>query len=42
MSTEGALAELRCCAGTQFDPVVVDAFCAVIAEREQLAIGSSD
>ncbi len=26
---EAALAELRACAGTQFDPVVVDAFCAV-------------
>ena len=30
---EDALAELRRCAGTQFDPVVVDAFCAVWAER---------
>jgi diguanylate cyclase (GGDEF)-like protein len=42
MSTEGALAELRHGAGTQFDPVVVDAFCAVIAERDHLAVGSSD
>jgi diguanylate cyclase (GGDEF)-like protein len=39
MSMEGALAELRRCAGTQFDLAVVDAFCAVIAEREHLAIG---
>jgi diguanylate cyclase (GGDEF)-like protein len=27
-----ALAELRRCAGTQFDPVVVDAFCAVVEQ----------
>ena len=33
MSTEGALSELRACAGTQFDPAVVDAVAAVIAER---------
>jgi two-component system cell cycle response regulator len=33
MSTEEALTELRHCAGTQFDPTVVDALCAVIAER---------
>jgi two-component system cell cycle response regulator len=31
MSVEDALAELRACAGTQFDPTVVDAFCAEIA-----------
>jgi two-component system cell cycle response regulator len=42
MSMEGALAELRYGAGTQFDPLVVDAFCAVIGEREHLAVGSSD
>ena len=29
--TESALAELRRCAGSQFDPRVVEAFCAVIA-----------
>src|SRR3954451_20474429 len=29
--TESALTELRRCAGTQFDPRVVDAFCAVMA-----------
>ena len=39
MSLEGALTELRRCAGTQFDPAVVDAFSAVIAEREPLALG---
>ena len=33
MSAEVALEELRRCAGTQFDPQVVDAFCAVVAER---------
>ena len=33
MSVEVALEELRRCAGTQFDPRVVDAFCAVVAER---------
>jgi diguanylate cyclase (GGDEF)-like protein len=34
MSAEGAIAELRRSAGTQFDPHVVDAFCAALAERE--------
>ena len=29
-----ALSELRRCAGTQFDPVVVEAFCAVWADRQ--------
>ncbi len=33
MSPEVALEEVRRCAGTQFDPVVVDAFCAAIGER---------
>jgi two-component system cell cycle response regulator len=28
---EAAVAELRRCAGTQFDPVVVDAFCEALA-----------
>jgi two-component system cell cycle response regulator len=32
MSAEGALSELHRCSGTQFDPAVVDAFCAAIAE----------
>ena len=31
MSVEDALAEIRACAGTQFDPSVVDAFCEEIA-----------
>ena len=30
---EEALAELRRCAGAQFDPVVVDAFCAALARH---------
>ncbi|MGI8749815.1 MAG: HD-GYP domain-containing protein [Thermoleophilaceae bacterium] len=30
---ERALRELRDCAGTQFDPVVVDAFCSARAEH---------
>ena len=33
-----AIAELRCCAGTQFDPIVVEAFARVIA-RERPAHG---
>jgi diguanylate cyclase (GGDEF)-like protein len=33
MSTEAALAELRRCAGTQFDPVVVAALCALVADQ---------
>jgi HD-GYP domain-containing protein (c-di-GMP phosphodiesterase class II) len=41
MSVEGALAELRRCAGTQFDPTVVDAFCSVIAERAHLIASST-
>jgi diguanylate cyclase (GGDEF)-like protein len=36
MSSDGALSELSGCAGTQFDPEVVDAFRAVIAEREHV------
>jgi diguanylate cyclase (GGDEF)-like protein len=32
LDPEAALAELRRCAGTQFDPAVVDAFCALAAE----------
>jgi diguanylate cyclase (GGDEF)-like protein len=38
-SASQALAELRACSGTQFDPAVVDAFCAVMAE-ESLASGT--
>jgi HD-GYP domain-containing protein (c-di-GMP phosphodiesterase class II) len=32
MSEEGALNELRRCAGTQFDPDVVEVFCALRAD----------
>jgi HD-GYP domain-containing protein (c-di-GMP phosphodiesterase class II) len=35
MSPESALLELRRCAGTQFDPVVVEAFCAAWATHGQ-------
>ncbi|HET8758651.1 MAG TPA: diguanylate cyclase [Solirubrobacteraceae bacterium] len=35
-SVEDALAELRRCAGTQFDPAVVDAFTAVVSLRERV------
>jgi two-component system, cell cycle response regulator len=33
-SVPEAVAELRACAGTQFDPRVIDALCATIAERD--------
>ena len=32
-TTSAALAELRRCSGTQFDPAVVEAFCAVMADE---------
>ncbi|MFL5846990.1 MAG: HD domain-containing phosphohydrolase [Solirubrobacteraceae bacterium] len=35
MPAEAALLELRNCAGSQFDPVVVEAFCAAFARRTQ-------
>jgi diguanylate cyclase (GGDEF)-like protein len=34
MAPADAVAELRRCAGTQFDPLVVEAFCAVAAESD--------
>jgi response regulator RpfG family c-di-GMP phosphodiesterase len=40
MAPVAAQAELRACAGTQFDPTVVDAFLAVLdAELEPAAVG---
>lgn len=38
LSTEGALSELRACAGSQFDPAVVDGLAAVIAERRAASL----
>jgi diguanylate cyclase (GGDEF)-like protein len=35
-SVEAALAELRRCAGSQFDPTVVEAFAAVVADHAQV------
>jgi HD-GYP domain-containing protein (c-di-GMP phosphodiesterase class II) len=35
MSVEVAVAELRRCSGTQFDPRVVDALVAVVAETTE-------
>jgi HD-GYP domain-containing protein (c-di-GMP phosphodiesterase class II) len=35
MSAEVALAELRRCAGTQFDPMVVEVFCALRTEERE-------
>ena len=42
MSTEEALIELLRCAGTQFDPTVVDALYAVTAERGRLAVAAGE
>ena len=39
MSTSDALAELRACSGTQFHPVVIDAFCALTHELETTGAG---
>jgi two-component system, cell cycle response regulator len=35
MTVDAALTELRRCAGSQFDPAVVDAFALVVGERER-------
>ena len=40
MSVEEANAELRQNAGSQFDPLVVDAFCAVMKERERFFLAA--
>jgi diguanylate cyclase (GGDEF)-like protein len=40
-STADSIAELRRCSGTQFDPEVVDAFCAIALEHESVAATDS-
>jgi len=40
ISVEEAMVELRQNAGSQFDPLVVDAFCAVMAERERFFLAA--
>jgi HD-GYP domain-containing protein (c-di-GMP phosphodiesterase class II) len=37
MSTEDALAEIKRCSGSQFDPAVVDAFLALVGAEEKPA-----
>jgi diguanylate cyclase (GGDEF)-like protein len=41
MSPEGALSELCSCAGTQFDPAVIDALAGVLADRLDTADGDA-
>jgi HD-GYP domain-containing protein (c-di-GMP phosphodiesterase class II) len=36
-SASAAMAELRSCSGSQFEPAVVDAFCAVMADEASAA-----
>ena len=40
MSAESAVAELRRCAGSHFDPMVVETFCTVLAERDNPPLAS--
>jgi diguanylate cyclase (GGDEF)-like protein len=42
LSLEQALAELRRCAGTQFDPQLVEVFCRIVGERTALAPPAKD
>jgi two-component system cell cycle response regulator len=42
LSVEGAIAELRGGAGSQFDPRVVEAFCSVIEARGGAGLGSAE
>jgi response regulator RpfG family c-di-GMP phosphodiesterase len=38
MSIDAALGELAACAGTQFDPAVVEAFCAEIRATQRMSV----
>jgi HD-GYP domain-containing protein (c-di-GMP phosphodiesterase class II) len=40
LSVEQAVSELRRYAGTQFDPIVVEAFCTVMEERERFFLAA--
>jgi two-component system cell cycle response regulator len=42
MTVEEALAEVRRSAGSQFDPVLVDAFCATLAARTQRPVAAEE